>query len=374
MALINFITAVLVAQNFNEQYFASYLSIAALLAIISIPMQSVQNAYAVNVNGPLNDSSSPSGRHKITSVNTLILYLSIFWIISIPFLHVYSKIELLTLIASSSLFFILFPSTIVSGKLRQLERFSEWRWLLAATSMFQIPIVILATRFNLKLWSYLLLLCIPSFLYISLAALIFKISVSSDRKTVFVRWTSLLYSLVSSYSMQLPLIFSIKLLHDYEIGSILNFYFFSMTISLGGVFGTFYVPKFVKGGFVPKLLSKVNLLFCMPSLFLGLLLFSSFKGIVPALFGDNYTISLNGGFGLLFLLSSVIWSVYTSHAQIMLGSVRWRTMAGGIAILVFEWLYLIMFVNSFNEIVVVHFFTSVFQLLILNSEKTIRSS
>ena len=49
-------------------------------------------------------------------------------------------------------------------------------------------------------------------------------------------------------------------------------------------------------------------------------------------------------------------------------------MAGGIAILVFEWLYLIMFVNSFNEIVVVHFFTSVFQLLILNSEKTIRSS
>jgi hypothetical protein len=118
----------------------------------------------------------------------------------------------------------------------------------------------------------------------------------------------------------------------------------------------------------------VNLLFCIPSLFLDLLLFFSFKGVVPALFGDNYTISLNGGFGLLFLLLSVIWSVCSSHAQIVLASNRWRTTAGGIAILVFEWLYLIMFVNSFNEIDVVHFSTSVIQLLILNSERTDQSS
>ena len=371
MALVNVITAIVIAQNFDTEYFATYLSIAAVLAIISIPMQSVQNAYAI---GTQISSPSTNNYFNHTSVNKLFVILSLIWFCSIPFLYVYSEIEISTLIASSALFFVLFPSTVVSGKLRNLQQFSEWRLLLAITSMFQIPVVLVTALFNLDLWTYLLLLCIPSLLYVNFANLVFKIKVVPERETVFVRWTSLLYSLVSSYSLQLPLILSVKLLHGSEIGSVLNFYFFSITISLGSVFGTFFVPRFMNGSFTLKLRSKLNLIFCLPSIILGLFLFSPIKGIVPLLFGEKYAISFGGVFGLLFLLSSVIWSIYSSHSQIRLGSICWQTFAGGTLILLFEWLYLVLFVNSFNGIVTVHFVASIFQFANLNLGEVKQSS
>lgn len=374
MALTNVITAIIIAQNFDEGYFATYLSIAAVLAIASIPMQSVQNAFATDSHAPPSSTSASNNRLTGTSVNTLFLFLFLCWLLLIPILHIYSEIKISELIASSFLFIVLFPSSVVSGKLRQLKLFSEWRLLLAITSMFQIPIVILTAVLKFDLWTYLLLLCIPSLLYVSIASRFFKVKALPETKKVFVGWTSLLYSLVFSYSLQLPLVLSVKLLSGSEIVSILNFYFFSITISLGSVFGTFFIPRFLSGSFVPKLRSKVNLIFCMPSLLLGIFLFTPMKQAVPALFGEKYTISFSGGFGLLFLLSSVIWSIYSSHAQIRLGSVTWRTLTGGILILFFEWLYLVLFVRSFNELVVVHFVTSIFQFANLNSEKHKQSS
>ena len=371
MALVNVITAIVIAQNFDTEYFATYLSIAAVLAIISIPMQSVQNAYAIGTQKP---SLSTNNYLNHTSVNKLFVFLSLIWLCSIPFLYIYSEIEISTLIASSALFFVLFPSTVVSGKLRNLQQFSEWRLLLAITSMFQIPVVIMTAVLKLDLWTYLLLLCIPSLLYVSLASLVFKLTVLTDKKMVFVKWTSLLYSVVFSFSFQLPLVLAAKLLSESEIKSILIFYFFSITISLGSVFGTFFVPRFLSGSFVPKLRSKTNLVFCTPSILLGIILFTPIKHVFPLIFGEKYSISLSGGFGLLFLLSSVIWSIYSSHAQIRLGIISWRILTGGIMILVLEGFYLILFVKSFNEIIMVHFIASIFQFINLNEQKNQQSS
>jgi hypothetical protein len=165
MALTNFVTSIVIARNFDEKYFATYLSVAALLAIISIPMQSIQTAYAIHPDKQEIRISLPRIHRSGTSVRSIIALLAMIWFCSLPILLKFSGIELNTLLASSALFLVLLPSNIVSGKLRNLERFSSWRVLLAGTALIQIPIAVFTATLNLDLWLYLLLLCAPSLVY-----------------------------------------------------------------------------------------------------------------------------------------------------------------------------------------------------------------
>jgi hypothetical protein len=374
MALTNFVTSIVIARNFDEKYFATYLSVAALLAIISIPMQSIQTAYAIHPDKQEIRISLPKIHRSGTSVRSIIALLAMIWFCSLPILLKFSGIELNTLLASSALFLVLLPSNIVSGKLRNLERFSSWRVLLAGTALIQIPIAVFTATLNLDLWLYLLLLCAPSLVYVSLALFVFDIPTTSNRHSVFVGWSSVCYSLVSSYSLQLPLIFSVKLIVGASLGSILIFYFFSIAISLGSVFGTFFVPSFVRGDFSPRVFSRVNLIFCVPSIALGLLLMSPLKNLIPVLFGQKYAISFSGIFAILLIFSSMVWSMFASHSQIKLGDISWKILSSGSAVLFFEWMYLMFFVDSIEEIVLAHSLTSIIQLSILNFGKFSRST
>ena len=365
MAVTNFLTALVIARNFDESYFATYLSIAALLSIISIPMQSIQNAYATHTDAVITDVSKSNNNDDGIKIKRLITILTTIWLCSLPILHKYSNIHLSTLISSTALFVVLIPGAIVSGKLRKAEKFGEWRLLLSAASLIQIPIVFLVVAFKLSLWAYLLLMSIPTLTFTCMAIFIFKIHNTTKNKLVFIRWPSLLYLLVSSYSLQLPLILSQKLLGQSEIGSLFIFYIFSVSISLGGIFGSFSVPSFMNGRFSDRIFSKLNFVFCFPSIILGSLFLTPLKKIIPELFGPNYVITLSGLSTWIFVLSSVVWSIYAAHSQIKLGQISWSTLGAGIFVLLIEWIYLIKFVNSIKEIIFAHLVTSIFQFSIL---------
>jgi len=370
MAFTNFLTAVVIARNFDELYFATYLSVAALLSIISNPMQSIQNAYAIYTFTPINDVSHSKSNRDGISIKNLILILTIIWLCSLTVLYAYSNIHFSTLISSTALFVVLIPSAIVSGKLRKAEKFSEWRILLSITTFIRIPIVLLVVAFKMGLWAYLLLLCVPSLTFIFLVIFIFKIHNTNENNSVLVRWPSLLYSLVSSYSLNLPLILSLQILGKSGLGSVFIFYIFSVSISLGGVFGSFSIPTFIKVGFSNRIFSNSNLLFCLPSIILGLLLLTPLKNIIPQVLGPKYVITLSALYVWLFLLSSVLWSIYAAHSQMKLGHISWKTLGAGISVLLLEWLYLINFVNSIEGVIFAHLITSFFQFSILNFAST----
>jgi hypothetical protein len=365
MAVTNFLTALVIARNFDESYFATYLSIAALLSIISIPMQSIQNAYATHTDAVITDFSKSNNNDDGIKIKKLITILTTIWLCSLPILHEYSNIHLSTLISSTALYVVLIPGAIVAGKLRKAEKFGEWRLLLSAASLIQIPIVFLVVAFKLSLWAYLLLMSIPTLTFACMAIFIFKIHNTVKNKSVFIRWPSLLYSLVSSYSLQLPLILSLKLLGRSEVGSLFIFYIFSISISLGGVFGSFSVPSFMVGRFSDRIFSKLNFVFCLPSIIVGSLFLTPLKEIIPELFGRNYVITLSDLSTWIFVLSSVVWSVYAAHSQVKLGQISWTILGAGIFVLLIEWIYLINFVNSIEEVIFAHLVTSILQSLIL---------
>lgn len=365
MAVTNFLTALVIARNFDESYFATYLSIAALLSIISIPMQSIQNAYAIHTDAVITDVSRSTNSDDGIKIKKLIKILTTIWLCSLPILHEYSNIQLSTLISSTTLFVVLIPGAIVSGKLRKAKKFGEWRLLLSATSLIQIPIVFFVVAFKLSLWAYLLLMSIPTLTFTCLAIFIFKIHNTTKNKSVFIRWPSLLYSLVTSYSLQLPLILSLKLLGRSEVGSLFIFYIFSISISLGGVFGSFSVPSFMVGRFSDRIFSKLNFAFCLPSIILGSLFLTPLKEIIPKLFGPNFVTTLSGLSTWIFVLSSVVWSVYAAHSQVKLGQISWTTLGASTFVLLIEWIYLMKFVYSTEEVIFAHLVTSIFQFSIL---------
>jgi hypothetical protein len=112
----------------------------------------------------------------------------------------------------------------------------------------------------------------------------------------------------------------------------------------------------------------------MPSIALGLLLMSPLKNLIPVLFGQKYAISFSGIFAILLIFSSMVWSMFASHSQIKLGDISWKILSSSSAVLFFEWMYLMFFVDSIEEIVLAHSLTSVIQLSILNFGKFSRST